>query len=194
VPEAEDPIARFHALLERARAASPFDPTAAALATVDARGSPSVRIVLVKAFDARGFVFHTNRESRKARELAANPRAALAFHWAAIGEQVRAEGEVSPLGDAESDAYFATRPRASRIGAWASRQSAPLASREELESAVREIEARFAGREVPRPPFWGGYVLAPARIEFWTSEESRLHRRTLFFRDGDRWRTSLLYP
>jgi pyridoxamine 5'-phosphate oxidase len=188
------PVARFHELLERARRASPFDPTAAALATADARGRPSVRVVLVKAFDARGFVFHTNRESRKGRELAENPRAALCFHWPAIGEQVRAEGEVSPLGDAESDAYFATRPRASRIGAWASRQSARLGSREELLAAVRAVEARFAGGEVPRPPFWGGYVLRPESIEFWTSAEDRLHERTLFVREGAGWSESSLYP
>ncbi len=192
--DAADPIARFHELLERARAASPFDPTAAALATADASGRPSVRVVLVKEFDGRGLVFHTNRESRKGRELATNPRAALCFHWPAIREQVRAEGEVSLLDDAASDAYFATRPRASQIGAWASRQSEELASREALEAAVREAEARFAGRDVPRPPFWGGYVLRPERIEFWTSAESRLHHRTLYVRDGGRWRLALLQP
>jgi len=194
VQDAPDPIDRFHALLERARAASPFDPTAAALATADARGRPSVRVVLVKTLDARGFVFHTNRESRKARELAENSRAALCFYWPAIGEQVRSEGEVMLLGDAESDAYFATRPRASQIGAWASRQSERLASREELEDAVRALEARFAGGDVPRPPFWGGYVLRPERIEFWTTAEDRLHHRTLYVRDGAGWTPSLLYP
>lgn len=189
-----DPVARFHALLERARAASPADPTAAALATADARGRPSVRVVLVKAFDARGLVFHTNRESRKARELALNPRAALCFHWAALAEQVRAEGPVSLLSDAESDAYFATRPRASRVGAWASRQSAPLAAREDLLAAVRAAEARFAGADVPRPPFWGGYLLVPEAVEFWTGAEDRLHHRTLYVRSGAGWTASLLYP
>jgi pyridoxamine 5'-phosphate oxidase len=191
---APDPVARFHALLERARRASTFDPTAAALATADRRGRPSVRVVLVKGFDARGLVFHTNRESRKGRELAENPRAALCFHWPALAEQVRAEGEVALLGDAESDAYFATRPRGSRLGAWASRQSAPLAAREALLEAARAAEARFASGEVPRPPFWGGYVLRPDAIEFWTSAEDRLHVRTLFERDGAGWRTSLLQP
>lgn len=191
---APDPVARFHALLARARAASPHDPTAAALATCDARGRPSVRIVLVKSFDARGFVFHTNRASRKGRELAENPRAALCFHWPAIAEQVRAEGEVSLLGDAESDAYFASRPRPSRVGAWASRQSERLGGREELLAAVRAEEARFAGREVPRPPFWGGYVLRPDAIEFWTGAEDRLHERTIYVRDGEGWRASLLQP
>jgi pyridoxamine 5'-phosphate oxidase len=190
----DDPVARFEALLERARRASPHDPTAAALATADARGRPSVRIVLVKAFDARGLVFHTNRESRKGRELAENPHAALCFHWPALGEQVRAEGPVSLLDDAASDAYFASRPRASRVGAWASRQSAPLASREELLAAVAAVEARFAGGDVPRPPFWGGYVLAPERVEFWTSADDRLHHRVLYVRDGAGWTSSLLCP
>jgi pyridoxamine 5'-phosphate oxidase len=189
-----DPVARFHALLERARAAAPYDPTAAALATCDARGRPSVRIVLVKTLDARGFVFHTNRASRKGRELAENPRAALCFHWPAIAEQVRAEGGVSLLDDAESDAYFAARPRASRVGAWVSRQSERLGSREELLAAVRAAEARFAGGEVPRPPFWGGYVLRPDAIEFWTGAEDRLHERTLYVRDREGWRASLVYP
>lgn len=191
---AVDPVARFHALLERARQAAPFDPTAAALATADAAGRPSVRVVLVKTFDERGLVFHTNRESRKARELAENPRAALCFHWPAIAEQVRAEGEVERLSDAESDAYFATRPRASRIGAWASRQSAPLASRDELVAAVRAAEERFAAGEVPRPPFWGGYLLRPDVVEFWTGAEDRLHHRALYVREGDGWRVSLLQP
>jgi pyridoxamine 5'-phosphate oxidase len=189
-----DPLTRFHALLERARAASPHDPTAATLATADGRGRPSARVVLVKAFDARGFVFHTNRESRKGRELAENPRAALCFHWPALGEQVRAEGAVSLLPDAESDAYFATRPRGSQLGAWASRQSARLARREDLAAALREVEARFAGASVPRPPFWGGYVLHPESIEFWTSAEDRLHHRALYVRDGAGWRVSLLAP
>jgi pyridoxamine 5'-phosphate oxidase len=189
-----DPVARFRESLSRAGAASSFDATAAALATVDARGQPSVRIVLVKAADARGFVFFTNRESRKGQELAENPRAALCFHWPAIGEQVRVEGEVSLLGDEESDAYFAKRPRESQIGAWASPQSTPLESRAALEAAVRASEARFAGREVPRPPFWGGYLLRPERIEFWISAESRLHHRTVFERAGEGWRESLLNP
>ncbi len=194
MPDPLDPIARFHAVLARAADASSFDPTAAALATADASGRPSVRIVLVKEVGAEGFAFFTNRESRKGRELAANPRAALCFHWPAIGEQVRAEGEVAPLDDAASDAYFATRPRSSQLGAWASRQSAPLESRAVLEEEVRSVEARFAGAEIPRPPFWGGYLLRPERIEFWTSAEGRLHHRTLFTRAGQGWTTSLLNP
>jgi len=191
---AQDPIGRFHESLTRAAAGSSFDATAAALATVDAGGQPSARIVLVKFVDARGFAFFTNRESRKGRELSANPRAALCFHWPAIGEQVRVEGEVTLLGDGESDAYFATRPRESQVGAWASRQSMPLESRAALEAAARATEERFAGREVPRPPFWGGYVLRPERIEFWKSAEGRLHHRTVFERAGEGWRESLLNP
>jgi pyridoxamine 5'-phosphate oxidase len=194
MPSTRDPIARFRESLSRAAAASTVDATAAALATVDSSGQPSVRIVLVKTVDPRGFAFYTNRESRKGRELATNPRAALCFHWPAIGEQVRVEGEVSLLGDEESDAYFASRPRESQIGAWASRQSAPLESRAALEAAARACEERFAGREVPRPPFWGGHLLRPARIEFWVSAEGRLHHRTLFERAGDGWRESLLNP
>jgi len=194
MPFPDDPIARFREALSRAAAASSFDATAAALATADSSGRPSVRIVLVKTVDARGFAFFTNRESRKGRELAGNPHAALCFHWPAIGEQVRAEGEVAPLDDEESDAYFATRSRESQLGAWASRQSAPLESRAALVAAVRAVEARFAGGEVPRPPFWGGYLLRPERIEFWTSGEGRLHHRTLFERVGAGWTSSLLNP
>jgi pyridoxamine 5'-phosphate oxidase len=190
---ADDPIARFHADQARAAAASPHDVTAAALATADARGRPSVRVVLVKSVDARGFVFFTNRESRKGRELAENPFAALCFHWPAIEEQVRVEGAASAIADAESDAYFLTRPRESRVGAWASRQSAPLASRAALESAVREVDARFPG-DVPRPGFWGGYRIAPERIEFWRSGAGRLHRRERYERSGDGWVVTLLQP
>jgi pyridoxamine 5'-phosphate oxidase len=194
MPPPVDPLARFHESLSRAAAASSVDPTAAALATADASGRPSARIVLVKRVDERGFAFFTNRESRKGRELAENPRAALCFHWPAIGEQVRAEGEVSLADDVDSDAYFATRPRESQIGAWASPQSAPLASRGALEDAARAIAARFAGADVPRPPFWGGYLLRPERIEFWESAAGRLHHRTLFERAGDGWTVSLLNP
>jgi pyridoxamine 5'-phosphate oxidase len=189
-----DPLAVLRDAFARAAEASPADPTAAALATADARGWPSVRIVLVKEVDARGLVFFTNRESRKGRELAENPRAALCFHWPALGEQVRAEGPVAEVSEGESDAYFATRPRISQVSAWASRQSASIATRAELEAAVREVEARFAGRAVPRPAFWGGYRLAPERIEHWKSEEGRLHQRTLFVRSPDGWTRSLLSP
>ncbi len=189
-----DLVARYHALLARARAASPHEPTAAALATADARGRPSVRVVLVKGADVRGFLFFTNRRSRKGEELAANPHAALCHHWPALGEQVRIEGRVELLPDAESDAYFATRPRESQLGAWASDQSAPLTSRAALEEALREVEARFAGREVPRPPHWGGYLLVPDAIELWREGAARLHHRERWERDGDGWRTALLQP
>jgi pyridoxamine 5'-phosphate oxidase len=189
-----DPIRRFHEALSRARAASPVDATAAALATADARGRPSVRMVLVKAVDERGFLFFTNRESRKGRELAENPAAALCFHWPAIEEQVRVEGAVSLASDAESDAYFATRPRESRLTAWASRQSAPLPSRAALEEALRDAEARFGAGEVPRPAFWGGYRIAPERVEFWRSGAGRLHHRERYERDGAGWTATLLQP
>jgi pyridoxamine 5'-phosphate oxidase len=188
------PIARFQELFARAAAASPFEATAAALSTADATGRPSVRMVLVKTVDERGFAFFTNRESRKARDLTENPRAALCFHWPAIGEQVRVEGAVSLLPDEASDAYFAARPRESQIGAWASRQSAALASRTHLLATVSAIEARYRGRDVPRPPFWGGYLLVPERVEFWREGPHRLHHREAYARDGEGWTFTLLQP
>lgn len=192
--DVREPIARLREALARAATAGPFDATAAALATADAAGRPSVRVVLVKRVDERGLAFFTNRESRKGRELAENPRAALCFHWPALGEQVRAEGPVTVLGDDDSDAYFATRPRESQVGAWASRQSAPLASREALLSAAAAAEARFAGRAVARPPHWGGYLLVPEAVEFWRSGEGRLHHRTLYARTPAGWTETLLGP
>lgn len=191
---APDPVGRVVDALARARAASPQDPTAAALATADARGRPSVRMVLVKAVEPRGLSFFTNLDSRKARELAANPHAALCLHWPALGEQVRAEGRVEPLTEAEADAYFATRPRASQLGAWASRQSAPVGSRADLEAALAEAERRFAGAPVPRPPRWGGYLLVPDALELWREGPGRLHFRERFERDGAGWRVTLLQP
>ncbi|HEY8550737.1 MAG TPA: pyridoxamine 5'-phosphate oxidase [Vicinamibacterales bacterium] len=190
-----DPLARFQALLERAGTDAPFDHTAMALATVNQAGQPSVRMVLLHGFDPRGFVFYTNYESRKARELETTRRAALCFYWPWIEEQARIEGEVARIGEAESDAYFATRPRGKQVGAWASLQSQPLDSRATLEARVAEIEARFAGREVPRPPNWGGYRLAPERIEFWRAGEHRLHDRFLYTRDAaGTWTMTRLYP
>jgi pyridoxamine 5'-phosphate oxidase len=188
-----DPLALFAEAFAEAAAAERADPTAVALATVGPTGAPSVRMVLFKDADARGFTFFTHYESRKARELAADPRAALCFYWAAIGVQVRAEGRTERLTEGESDAYFATRPRASQLGAWASRQSQPLGSREELLARVAEMEARFPG-PVPRPPSWGGYRLAPERIEFWRAGEARLHDRIVYERTPAGWQPQRLYP
>lgn len=188
-----DPIEIFRELFERAARAC-AEPDAMVLATVDADGRPSARYVLLKAFDARGFVFYTNLESRKARALAANPFAALCFYWAPIEKQIRIEGAVEPVTSAESDAYFATRPRESRIGAWASAQSATLESRSVLEQRVAEAETRFAGGDVPRPPFWAGFRVVPSTIEFWTRDPARLHERERYERDGTSWIRTLLYP
>ena len=188
-----DPIAEFRSAMERA-AARGVDTAPVALATADLGGRPSVRMVLLRGADERGFVFHTNYTSRKARELAENPHAAICVHWHAIEEQIRIEGPVQRLGDAESDAYFATRPRGSRLGAWASRQSATLDARETLEAQYRAVEQRFSGGDVPRPSFWGGFRLIPARIEFWYGRTDRLHDRVLYVREGQGWKTERLYP
>lgn len=190
---AHDPIALFVAEFEKAKAKEPFDATAVTLATADARGRPSARMVLLKGADARGFTFFTNWTSRKARELSENPFAAICVHWPASQVQARVEGGVGRVDDAESDAYFATRPRESQLGAWASRQSTPLGSREELEARVREIAERFPGA-VPRPPFWGGYRLVPARIELWYAGAGRLHDRFAYTRDGGVWSVARLNP
>lgn len=191
---AQDPIARLNDALSRARAASPQDPTAAALATADARGRPSVRMVLVKAIEARGVSVFTNRDSRKARELAANPWAAIVLHWPALAEQARVEGAVAELSDAESDAYFATRPRASQLGAWASRQSEEIGSRAALEAQLAEVERRFEGGPVPRPPRWGGYLIVPEAIELWKEGAGRLHFRERYEREAGGWRVKVLQP
>lgn len=192
---AEDPIVRFGALLQQARDLALPEPTAMALATADARGRPSVRMVLLKGFDKEGFVFFTNLESRKAEELAANPHAALCFHWTSMEVQVRVEGPVSAVTTEEADAYFATRPYGSQVGAWASRQSRPLPDRTELEARIAEVEARHAPGEVPRPPFWSGFRVAPRRIEFWSGRPSRLHDREVYHQDGaGGWRVERLYP
>jgi pyridoxamine 5'-phosphate oxidase len=193
-PAPIDPIDEFEAVFARAARAAPFDPTAAALATADATGRPSVRMVLFKGVDEGGFRFFTNYDSRKGRELEENPRAALCFHWPWIDEQVRVEGGVTRLPAAESDAYFATRPRLSQLGAWASRQSRPHATRFELLRRVAAAEARFLGREVPRPPNWGGFLLAPEAIELWASKPNRLHLRRRFERTETGWRLDHLDP
>jgi pyridoxamine 5'-phosphate oxidase len=190
----DDPLARFGALFALAAVEETSDPTAAALATATPDGRPSVRMVLVKGVDAAGFRFFTNLTSRKARELTANPQAALCFHWPVLGRQIRVEGEVTPLAAAEADAYFASRPRDSQLGAWASRQSAVLAATEELAERLRLVRERHEGVEVPRPPFWGGFLLVPGCIEFWTGRQHRLHERENYRRDGEGWRREWLYP
>lgn len=189
-----DPLDLFRAWYDEARAAEPNDPDAMALATADADGRPSVRMVLLKGVDARGFVFYTNRESRKAADLAANAHAALLFHWKSLRRQVRIEGAVTRVSDEESDAYFASRGRDSQLGAWASDQSRPLADRATFEHRFEEMQARFDEQPVPRPPHWGGYRVAPERIEFWIDRAHRLHERRLFVREGEGWREGLLYP
>lgn len=189
-----DPILRFERAFARASAAPPSDPTVMALATATPDARPSVRIVLLHGFDARGFVFYTNYDGRKGDELEANPHAALCFYWPWLDEQVRAEGAIARISAEESDAYFASRPRGKQVGAWASQQSRPLDSRATLIARCAEAEARFAGQPVPRPPFWGGYRLTPQRIEFWKSGEFRLHDREVYIREGDDWRLERLYP
>ncbi len=189
-----DPIDLFQAWYAAAEESGILHPEALALATADTEGRPSVRMVLLKQVDEDGFVFFTNYESRKARELDANPNAALCFHWAVHERQVRVTGSVERTTDEESFEYFRTRGRGSRIGAWASLQSRPLDDREILEARVREMKERFDGDEVPLPPYWGGYRLRPATIEFWQGRADRLHDRLLFERDGEGWATKRLYP
>lgn len=190
----EDPLDLFKAWFDEARRVVTDDPTAMVLATADETGRPSSRFVLLKAFDKRGFVFYTNLESRKARELAVRPEAALCIYWAPLGRQVRIEGRAEPVSDAEADQYFASRPREYQIAAWASRQSAVLASRAELDERVKELERQFDGRPVPRPPFWSGFRLVADRIEFWIHRPNRLHERILYERSENGWRRSLLFP
>ncbi len=189
-----DPHALFAAWLADAEACEPNDPNAMALATVNADGQPAVRMVLLKGHDERGFVFYTNQESRKADDLRATAKAALLFHWKSLRKQVRVEGPVSPVSDAEADTYFATRGRVSRLGAWASDQSRSLDARETLEARLAEVAARFDGTDVPRPPHWSGYRIAPVTIEFWEDGAHRLHNRRVFTRAGDGWTEGLLYP
>lgn len=189
-----DPIAEFRRLFASIADGAPFDPTETSLATADAAGFPSVRTVLLKGVDERGFIFFTNYESRKGRELATNPRAALLWRWPWLELQVRAEGEVERLPAAESDAYFASRPRGHQLSAWASAQSRPIASYAELAAQAAAVEARFAGREVPRPPYWGGFLLRPLAIEFWRSRPNRLHERRRHVLSGGAWTTELLSP
>ena len=194
MPESQDPLLRFHEVFARAAQNAPYDPVAVTLATATPDGRPSARVVLLRRVDEHGFFFYTNYESRKGRELQANPRAALCCYWPWLDEQVRIEGEVEKASAKDSDDYFAGRPRGSQIGAWASPQSAVVASRVELEARYHALEAEYEGRPIPRPPFWGGYRLVPERIEFWRAGTFRLHERQVYTRDGERWRTEVLYP
>jgi pyridoxamine 5'-phosphate oxidase len=189
-----DPIAALVAWLDEAGVAGVVFPEAAALATADAEGRPAVRHVLVKGVDEGGLCFYTNRESRKGRHLAENPNAAVAFYWRELDRQVTVSGSVTPMSDEESFAYFRTRPREARVGAWASEQSRPVASREALDAAYAELDAHFPGEDLPLPPFWGGYRLQPEAVEFWKGREHRLHDRFRYTRDGGAWRIERLWP
>jgi pyridoxamine 5'-phosphate oxidase len=191
---ADDPFALFDAWLGEAREKEPNDPEAMAFATADAEGRPSVRMVLLRRYGPDGFGFFTNLDSRKGRELAENPHGALAIHWKSLRRQVRAEGRVEQVSDAEADSYFAGRSRESQVGSWASDQSRPLESRKLFERRYEEVQSKFEGRPVPRPPRWSGFRLIPDRIEFWTDRTHRLHERRLFARTGDGWTEGLLYP
>ncbi len=197
IPEADegrDPIELFQAWFHAARDSGMLLPESMALATATPDGVPSVRMVLLKGVDERGFVFYTNYESRKAVELEANPRASLCFHWGILERQVRIEGMVERVSKEESTRYFMTRSRGSRIGAWASKQSETLPAREELEARVKEFDGEYPGDDVPLPPFWGGYLLRPTLIEFWQGKADRLHERLAFRRVDDGWETERLYP
>jgi pyridoxamine 5'-phosphate oxidase len=190
---ASDPIQQYQRAVAHA-AAQGIDTAPASLATADASGAPSLRIILVRGLDARGFVFYTNYGSRKARELTANPRAALCQHWPSLAEQIRVEGRVELVDPAESDEYFSGRPRDHQVGAWASDQSATLDSRAQLEARIADVESRYAGGHVPRPPFWGGFRIVPVTMEFWYGRPGRLHERLLYERTDGGWTTRWLYP
>ena len=191
---ADEPIKVFKEWLEEARATEPINPNAMTLATADAKGRPSARMVLLKDVDCEGFVFYTNLNSRKASELTVNPHAALCFYWRALAKQVRVEGTTELVTADEADAYFASRPKLSQLGAWASKQSQPLEGRMALERRVAKYTARFNIGSVPRPAFWSGFRLRPVQIELWKEEAFRLHDRTLYKRDGDGWVVDNLYP
>lgn len=190
----DDPLAHFALWLKEAEAKEPNDPNAVAVATATRDGHPSVRMCLLKGVDARGFVFYTNLGSRKARELDDNPHAALLFHWKSLKRQVRVEGAVERVTEAEADAYFASRARVSQIGAWASKQSQPLTGRGELEARVARMTARFGVGAVPRPEFWSGYRVLPEKIELWEDRPFRLHMRWLYEKTEQGWRATELFP
>ena len=189
-----DPIAQFRRWFDAALAADLHEPNAMTLATATPEGRPSARIVLLKGFDERGFVFYTSYEGRKSEEIEANPLFALVFYWGELERQVRVEGRLSRIPEEESDEYFGSRPRGSQLGAWASEQSRPVAGRDALEEQLRNLEAEYEGREVLRPPFWGGYRLEPEVIEFWQGRENRLHDRLVYRRSGGSWRRERLQP
>jgi pyridoxamine 5'-phosphate oxidase len=194
-PVVTDPFARFATWMAEAEASEPSDANAMILATVAADGSPAARTVLLKGVDPRGFVFYTNTQSRKGDELAANARAALLFYWKSLGRQIRIEGATEPVTRAEADAYYATRPRISRLGAWASDQSRPLAERTELERRLANFEAKYPDEDIPRPPHWSGYRVLPAYFEFWQNMPFRLHDRSTYTRREDgNWTLGKLYP
>ncbi len=190
----DDPLSVFHSWFEEARDAEPNDPNAMALASVGEDGMPSLRMVLLKGVDEQGFVFYTNFESRKGRQLLAQPKAALLFHWKSLRRQVRVEGPVTMVAEDDADAYFASRPRSSQIGAWASEQSRPLESRFALETRGAKFAAKHSLGKVPRPPHWSGFRVQPALIEFWQDGAFRLHDRLVYHREGTGWRTERLYP
>lgn len=189
-----DPFALFDQWYAEARASEINDSNAMTIATADALGQPSARMVLLKGHGPDGFVFYTNKQSHKAADIAANPQAAILFHWKSLRRQIRIEGSLSSVPDSTADRYFATRSRDSQLGAWASEQSRPLASRETFEARFEEMTERFAGGDVPRPPHWSGYCLEPARFEFWQDRAHRLHERRTFVRQGEDWIEGLLYP
>lgn len=190
----ETPFGKFGAWFAAAQASEPSDANAMTVATVDENGRPAARILLLKDWDETGFVFYSNRESRKAVEMATNPHVALLFHWKSLQRQIRIEGRVAPVSESQADAYFATRPRLSQLGAWASAQSRPLAAREVFEERLREVEQRFAGQPVPRPDFWSGWRLTSDYFEFWQGVDFRLHDRLTFTRTPNGWQEGRLFP